>query len=63
MCQFTCIGAVATIILAENAEVVKVFVVPIKEELEHEVELGQRGALRTRSLRQMRGLMLATIRS
>ncbi len=38
-----CIGAVATIILAENAEVVKVFVAPIKEDLEHEVELGQRG--------------------
>ena len=38
-----CIGAVATIILAENAEVVQVFVAPIKEDLKHEVELGQRG--------------------
>ena len=38
-----CIGVVATIILAENAEVVQMFVAPIKEELEHEVELGQRG--------------------
>ena len=36
-------GVVVGISLAENAEVVQVVVAPIKEDLEHEVELGQRG--------------------
>ena len=37
------VGAVAAIILAENVEMMEVFVAPIEEDLEHEVELGQRG--------------------
>ena len=37
------VGAVAAIILAENVEMMEVFVAPIEEKLEHEVELGQRG--------------------
>ena len=39
----SCIGTVAAIILAENAEMVQVFVAPIKENLKHKVELGQGG--------------------
>lgn len=39
----SCIGAVATVILAKNVEMVQVFVAPIKENLDHEVELGQGG--------------------
>ena len=37
------VGAVAAIILAENVEMMEVFIAPIEDDLEHEVELGQRG--------------------
>jgi hypothetical protein len=37
------IGAVAAIILAENMETMQVFIAPIEEDLEHEVELSQGG--------------------
>ena len=37
------IGAVAAIILAKNVETVQVFVAPIEDDLEYEVELGQGG--------------------
>ena len=36
----SCIGAVAAIVFAKNVEMVQVFVAPIKEHLDHEVELG-----------------------
>src|SRR2546427_10172048 len=37
------IGAVAAIILAKNVETMQVFVAPIEDDLEYEVELGQGG--------------------
>jgi hypothetical protein len=37
------VGAGAARILAENAEMMEVFVTPSDEDLEHEVEVGQRG--------------------
>ena len=37
------LGAIAPIILAVHVEMVEVFVTPRETELEHEVQLGQRG--------------------
>src|SRR5262245_5549141 len=37
------IGAIAAIVFAKNVEMVEVFVAPRETELEHEVQLGQRG--------------------
>jgi len=37
------VGAIAAVVFAKNVAMVEVFVAPLETELEHEVQLGQRG--------------------
>src|SRR5215471_16011941 len=42
-CDVPRVGAIASIVFAKNVEMVEVFVTPLETELEHKVQLGQRG--------------------